>query len=231
MNNKPTISVDVISDVVCPWCYIGKRRLESALESLKEEHHIEVTYHPFQLDPSVPIEGYDFQEYMENRFGAGFAQKSKQVEQVAESVGLDFNFEELPKSINTFNLHRFIQISGEEGIQAEVKEALMDAYFVKRIDLTNPENIVNLFGQFGWSSEKTLEILHSDRGADAVKEEINYYKQMGVNSVPFYVINNKYGIAGAQPAEAFIQTITKVAREMNIEVAAGDSCDIDGENC
>jgi predicted DsbA family dithiol-disulfide isomerase len=228
---KNQILIDVVSDVVCPWCYIGKRRLERGIEGTQYSDNVEVRYHPFQLDPSVPLEGIDFQRYMENRFGANFVSKFHQVEQAAEGEGLDFNFEQLPKAINTFTLHRILTVSEHDGIQSEVKEALMKAYFVDRQDLTQENVLVELMKSLGWSAEKTKEILNSDLAADAVKEEMNYYKQMGVTGVPFFIFNQKYAVSGAQPAEVFAEIIEKVAKEMNIEPVLGEVCDVDGENC
>ncbi len=231
MNTKPTIRIDVVSDIVCPWCYIGKRRLEKAIEDTQSSCNLQVIYHPFQLDPSVPTEGVDFQSYMENRFGAGFSQKFRQVEQAAETVGLDFDFENLPKSINTFVFHRILTIALHENIQVAVKEALMKAYFVDRIDLTNEQNVVDLMSQFGWTAEKTIGILHSDEGSDEVKEEMHYFRQQGISGVPFFIFDKKYAVSGAQPSEVFSQIFQELLQEKQVQAVSGDVCDIDGENC
>jgi len=231
MNKAKAIRIDVVSDVVCPWCYIGKRRLEKAIEDTQYSDNVQVIYHPFQLDPSVPMEGLDFQTYMENRFGANFVSKFHQVEQAAQGEGLDFDFERLPKAINTFTLHRILTVAEQDGIQSEVKESLMKAYFVDRQDLTQENNLIILMESLGWSAKKTQEIIHSTIGADAVKEEMNYYRQLGVTGVPFFIFNQKYAVSGAQPAEVFAEVIEKVAKEMDIEPVLGEVCDVDGENC
>ena len=228
---KNQIIIDVISDVVCPWCYIGKRRLEKGIKHTQYSDNVQVKYHPFQLDPSVPTEGVDFQTYMENRFGASFVSKFRQVEQAAVGEGLDFDFEQLPKAINTFALHRILTVAEADGIQSDTKEALMKAYFVDRQDLTQKNILIDLMQTLGWSAEKTKEILDSDIAADAVKEEMNYYRQLGVTGVPFFIINQKYAISGAQPAEVFAEIIEKVAKETNIESIVGEVCEVGGENC
>ena len=228
---KNQILIDVVSDVVCPWCYIGKRRLEKGIEGTQYSDNVQVKYHPFQLDPSVPIEGTDFQAYMENRFGAGFVSKFQQVEQAAQGEGLEFDFEKLPKAINTFTLHRILTIAEADGIQSAVKEALMKAYFVDRQDLTQENILIDLMQMFSWSAEKTKEILNSDVAADGVKEEMNYYRQLGVTGVPYFIFNQKYAVSGAQPAEVFAEIIEKVAQEMNIEPVVGEVREVDGENC
>lgn len=116
MNKANVISIDVVSDVVCPWCYIGKRRLEKAIEDTQSSDNlqakkVEIIYRAYQLDSSVPTTGMDFQMYMQNRFGNNFVEKFHQVEQVAKVEGLDFDFSKLPKAINTFTLHRILAIA------------------------------------------------------------------------------------------------------------------------
>jgi predicted DsbA family dithiol-disulfide isomerase len=236
MNKKIKIRVDVVSDIVCPWCYIGKRRLEKAIKYTQSSDNvqvedIEIVYHPFQLDPSVPAEGIGFQTYMENRFGGNFVDKFRQVEQAAETEGLSFDFANLPKSINTFTLHRILTVAEQDGIQSDVKEALMKAYFVDKVDLTSDENIVSIMANYGWDEAKTKEIIYSDIASDEVKEEMNYYRQLGVSGVPFFIFNQKYAISGAQPSDVFVEIIEKVAQELEVANVEGEVCDIDGESC
>jgi predicted DsbA family dithiol-disulfide isomerase len=236
MNKERVIRIDVVSDVVCPWCYIGKRRLEKAIEDTQVSDNVqvkntEIIYRAYQLDPSVPKQGLDFQTYMENRFGSGFTSKFHQVEQVAQMEGLDFDFASLPKAINTFTLHRILTIALQDGIQAEVKEAFMKAYFIDRQDLTQEKNLIELLGKYGWSAEKTLEIINSDVATDEVKEEINYYRQLGVTGVPFFIFNQKYAVSGAQPSAVFMEILEKISKEMEVEMFAGEVCDVDGGNC
>lgn len=236
MNKEKVIRIDVVSDVVCPWCYIGKRRLEKAIEDTQVSDNVqvkntEIIYRAYQLDPSVPKEGLDFQTYMENRFGAGFTSKFHQVEQVAQMEGLDFDFASLPKAINTFTLHRILTIALQDGIQAEVKEAFMQAYFIDRQDLTQENILIKLLGKYGWSAEKTIEIINSNIATDEVKEEMNYYRQLGVTGVPFFIFNQKYAVSGAQPTAVFMEILEKVSKEMEVEMVEGEVCDVDGGNC
>lgn len=236
MNKEKLIRIDVVSDVVCPWCYIGKRRLEKAIEGTQlsgnvQAKKVEITYRSYQLDPSVPHEGVDFQTYMENRFGSGFVSKFQQVEQAAQIEGLNIDFSSLPKAINTFTLHRILTMALQDGIQAEVKEAFMKAYFIDKQDLTQENILVELLEKHGWSAEKTLKIINSDIATDEVKEEINYYRQLGVTGVPFFIFNQKYAVSGAQPAEVFTEILEKVSKEMAVEMVTGEVCDVDGENC
>lgn len=236
MNEKPVIRIDVVSDVVCPWCYIGKRRLEKAIKYTQSSEKpqvkdVEIVYHPFQLDPSVPQDGIDFQTYMENRFGGNFVEKFRQVEQAAQTEDLHFDFEHLPKAINTFTLHRILTVAEQDGIQSAVKESFMKAYFVDKIDLTVEDNIVTLLEECGWNATKTKEIIHSDVASDEVKEQMHYYRQLGVSGVPFFIFNQKYAVSGAQPTEVFMEVIEKVSQEMVIAPISGEVCNVDSKNC
>jgi hypothetical protein len=218
MNKINVIRIDVVSDVVCPWCYIGKRRLEKAIEDTQSSDNlqvkeIEIIYRAYQLDPSVPPTGMDFQMYMQNRFGNNFVEKFQQVEQVARVEGLDFDFSKLPKAMNTFTLHRILAVALKDGIQSAVKESLLKAYFVDRQDLTQDNILVELLGKYGWSAEKTLSIINSEIGTDEVKAEISYYQQLGVTGVPFFIFNQKYAVSGAQSSEVFAEILEKVASD------------------
>jgi predicted DsbA family dithiol-disulfide isomerase len=236
MNKKPVIQIDVVSDVVCPWCYIGKRRLEKAIEGTQSSDNlqvknIEIIYRAYQLDPSVPKEGTNFQTYMENRFGRNFVEKFHQVEQAGRTEGLEFNFSNLPKAINTFTLHRILTVALQDGIQSEVKESFMKAYFVDKQDLTQENILIKVMENCGWKAGKTLKIIHSDITTDEVKEEMNYYRQLGVTGVPFFIFNQKYAVSGAQPVEVFAEIIEKISKEMRVEMVEGEVCDFDGQNC
>lgn len=229
---KSKIRIDVVSDVACPWCYIGKRRIEQAIENTQISDNVQIIYHPFQLDPSIPNEGIDFNTYAENRFGDGYLQKFTQVENAGKSVGLDFEFEALPKAINTFHLHRFLTIAAMEGKQAELKELFLKAYFVDRIDLSKKEELINILSQIGWSEDKTSALLNSDEATDSVKEEMHYFRQHGVGGVPFYIFNKKYALSGAQPSEVFEQVFQQILQEEGITVQGeSNSCDIETGEC
>lgn len=221
------VRVDVVSDIVCPWCYIGKRRLEAALETLKKDVSAEIVYHPFQLDPSSPKQGRPFRHHMESRFGRERAATMfAHVEQVASEVGLDFNFSEIAKDFNTLDLHRLLTVAYEKGLQAATKEALMDAHFVRRVDLTDQATLVATLVAIGWTEEDILTVLKSDQGRESVQGELDYFRQLGVTGVPFFILNNKYALSGAQPESVFVDALRKVLEEAKPElIATGATCD------
>lgn len=223
---KIKIKIDVVSDVVCPWCYIGKKRLETALASLPEHLETEITFQPFELNPDMPQEGTNQKEYLANKFGGidRFEQITQRVTSVAAIEGLNFNFSIQQVSPNTFNAHRFIWLAGKEGIQPAVKEALMSAYFEKGIDLSKKENLLEVVTAAGLSRSKSLQLLDSQEGAAEVRQmqQLNYQRK--ISGVPFFIINNQYGISGAQPAEVFVSALTEIGQSMNVQ---GEACDID----
>jgi predicted DsbA family dithiol-disulfide isomerase len=228
--NKPKIRIDVVSDVVCPWCYIGKRRLERALDHLHDQYDFEIEYQPFELNPDMPKEGVNQKEYLAKKFGseARYEQITSQTTQTAATEGLKFDFARQNVSPNTKDAHRIIYLSKEEDKQPQVKEAFMKAYFEEGVDLSKRENLIAVSTRAGLDEGKVKSWLDSDKGLTEVElaEQANY--QRGISGVPFYIINNKYGVSGAQPTQAFIQMLTQVGKEV---IAQGESCDVDAANC
>lgn len=226
---KETIKLDVVSDVACPWCYVGKRRLETALSQWKGAA-VEVTWRPFQLDPSIPESGYDRNTYLSNKFGD--LERSKQMTDRLVEVGKDenitFNFGDKWLAVNTLPLHQLLHVAGEEGFKESLKERFLKAYFDENLHLNDTSVLIEILTEYGWDAEKTKKIIADDTIAYAVKQEIAHYQQRGVTGVPFFIINDQYGFSGAQPPSVFLDAFAKVAP---IEIIAeGDSCDpVSGE--
>jgi predicted DsbA family dithiol-disulfide isomerase len=227
--NKPTIKIDVVSDVVCPWCYIGKRRLEKAVDQLKDKYNFQIEYHPFELNPDTPKDGYDQKIYLSNKFGGEdrYLEITENTTNVAAEDGLSFNFAIQKKSPNTFDAHRIIFYSQREGKQAEIVEAFYEAYFTKGIDLTKTENLIAVATEAGLTRKKVEAFLLSDEGIKEVREMENHGRSIGITGVPFFIINNKYAVSGAQPAEFFLNAIPDISSKTTVE---GQSCEV-GENC
>src|ERR1041385_4252126 len=185
---KPVIKIDVVSDVVCPWCYIGKRRLEKAIDQLKSDFDFEVEYHPFELNPNMPTEGRSQKEYLVAKFGGEerYNKITNHTEKTAAEEGLKFDFSKQKTSPNTFNSHRLIAFAKTKGKQAEVKEALMSAYFEKGIDLTKTESLISIAVECGLDANETNSFLNSDvlRADVKLEEQLNH--QRGISGVPFY---------------------------------------------
>lgn len=226
---KPVIKIDVVSDVVCPWCYIGKRRLEKAIDRLKNDFDFEVEYHPFELNPSMPMEGRDQKEYLSTKFGSEerYHQITNHTAKTAAQEGLNFDFSKQQTSPNTFHSHRLIAFAKTKGKQAELKEALMSAYFEKGIDLTKTQSLIDIAVEHGLERNETEQFLNSDKLAAEVKLEEQLNHQRGISGVPFYIINNKYGVSGAQPTDIFVNALTEIGGE----TAAAEACDVDSKEC
>lgn len=212
---KTTIKIDVISDVVCPWCYIGKRRLEKALNKLDSEYTFEVTYHPFELNPSIPESGVNQKQYLSQKFGGEerYEKITAHVAQVAAEEGITFNFHKQAVSPNTRTAHRIIQLAKHVNLQTEVKEAFMKAYFTDGVDLSKNESLITCATLAGMERNVVEQLLSTEMGVAEVIQAEKEIQQLGITGVPFYIINNKYGLSGAQPPEAFIEVIQKAALE------------------
>jgi len=228
---KPVIKIDIVSDVVCPWCYIGKRRIEKAMTALKDEFDFEINYLPFELNPQTPKEGHNLKEYLSNKFGGEekYSQITRHVTQVAAQEGLQFNFDRQPITPNTKDVHRVIWYAKKEGKQPEVKEAFLKAYFEEGIDLTKKDNLLSVAASAGLNTTRVASLLDSEEGLPEVVqlEQLSY--QRGVSGVPFYIINNQYGISGAQSSDVFIQALQQIGADINL--SHSEVCDVEEKNC
>lgn len=227
---KPTLKIDIVSDVVCPWCYIGKRRLERAMDQLKDQFDFDVEYHPFELNPTMPKEGRNQKEYLAAKFGGEerYHQITNHVTGVAAQEGLKFDFANQNVSPNTLNAHRLIAFAKREGKQPQMKEALMSAYFEKGTDLSDDKNLVAIAVELGLNEKQVADFLKTDELAAEVKMEEHVNIQRGISGVPFYIIDNKYGVSGAQPSETFVKALTEIGSKIS---ATADACDIEEKNC
>jgi predicted DsbA family dithiol-disulfide isomerase len=212
---KRVIQIEVVSDVVCPWCYIGKRRLERALEQLKDQFDFTLTFLPFELNPGMPKEGVNQKSYLSQKFGGEerYRQITNHVTQLAKEEGLTFDYDKQITSPNTRDAHRIIWMARQDGKQALVKEAFLKAYFENGIDLSKKENLVAVAASAGLDKHKVQSLLETDDGAAEVEMIEQMSQQRGVSGVPFYIINNKYGISGAQPSEVFVKVLREIGEK------------------
>ena len=227
---KPTIKIAVVSDVVCPWCYIGKHRLERAIRQLEKDFDFEVAYYPFELNPDMPKEGLNQVDYLTKKFGGSdeYTRLTENVTKVAANDGLTFRFDKQLVSPNTRDAHRLILYANQEAKQTALVEALFKAYFTDGIDLTKVENLLTLAQQCGLDRERTELFLNSSTGYAEVATAEKELSQMGISGVPFYIINDQYGVSGAQPPETFIQAFQDIA---NIKATHGAACDVNSNLC
>jgi predicted DsbA family dithiol-disulfide isomerase len=228
------IKIDIVSDIACPWCYVGKKRLEKAL-ALVPEIAVDITWQPFQLDPSVPLEGRDLKAYYEAKFGS--AEKVQEIFEhmgrVGEAEGIAFDFGKMERTMNTLSLHVLMLEAEKEGFKAELKMRFFKAYFEDATDLGKTENLVTIMAEYDWSAERVSGILSNTEMMEEVKAKISYFQSRGVSAVPFFIFNEKYGISGAQSPQVLVDTLRQIQREMAAEIpaAAVERCDLDGGEC
>lgn len=233
--------IEIWSDYVCPFCYIGKRRLEEALASTNLADKAEVVFKAYQLDPNTPpTSEASTLDGLAKKYGVSLDEAKKMMANVAEqakTVDLHYNVAEM-KVANTFNAHRLAKLAEQEGKAAAVSERLMQGSFIKGEPLGNEEILLAIAEEVGISVDRTKEMLQSDEFADEVRSDIAEAGQIGVQGVPFFVINRKYAISGAQSSEVFAEALEKVAKEEGIQpqlkvlgsdgqgVCKDDQCDI-----
>ncbi|GLQ34304.1 polyketide biosynthesis protein [Amylibacter marinus] len=208
--------IDIISDPICPWCYIGKTRLDRALEALPE-HDFIIEWHPFQLNPSFPPEGMDRREYLEHKFG-GPEQAVKvysQIDQTAKDTGLDLNLAGIKRTPNTIDAHRLIHWAGIEGKQNAVVDRLFKAFFKEGRDISEHSVLVRIASGAGMDGDAVRRLLESDADTDDIRARDADARKKGVSGVPCFVVANQYVVQGAQPQEMW----ENVIREINEKAA------------
>lgn len=215
MTAKP-LQIDVVSDVVCPWCYIGKHRLERALE-LVQDVPFEVRWRPFFLNPWVPREGISREDYLTKKFGSVEAYKniSGRVAHAAAEEGLQYNNELVKRQPNTIDCHRLIHWADKIGKAGEMKQKLMELYFRDGGDLTDINALVQAAADVGLDAEDVRKRLATDEDIDLITEQANNASEKGISGVPTFVLANKYALSGAQPPEQLAAAIRQAAAEIN----------------
>ena len=208
---EKTLKIEVYSDVVCPWCYVGKRRLERALTEFGGD--VRVTWRPFQLNPTMPKEGMDRTAYLEAKFGSldAFRQLEEHVQAAGVSEQITFAFEKIARTPNTFAAHRLIWLGEREGCQDAVVDALFRGYFEEGADIGSSAVLVQLAAQAGLPDESVERLLRSDEGTAEVKAEESAGHKLGIRGVPYFVLDGTYAISGAQPVDIFVSALKRVA--------------------
>lgn len=209
------MKVEIWSDIACPFCYIGKRHLEKALEQLPEIE-AEITWKSFELDPNAPVNSeLDIYDTLAKKYGRDrnwARQMNANMVNMASQAGLSFDMDSI-KPTNTFNAHQLIHLAKEEDKQDEMKEALLSAYFSNGKHLGNLETLVEIAGKVGIDKEKARNVLENNSYSNKVVKDVEEAHRLGVQGVPFFYINEKYGLSGAQPVETFVNALTKIYEE------------------
>jgi predicted DsbA family dithiol-disulfide isomerase len=232
------LKVEIWSDVVCPWCYIGKRRFESALASFEHRDQVEVYWRSYQLDPTTPrTSELTLNEMLASKYGLT-QQKAEEMNAHMSSLaaleGLDYHLGQAHPA-NTFDAHRLIHLAAAHDLQDAMKERLMKAYFTEGQAVGDIETLVALAVEVGLDAEEALAALTSNTYADEVAADIHLAGELGISGVPFFVINEQYGISGAQPKEVFQKILKQVWAETHPLITIGgtgeDAGSCEGDNC
>jgi predicted DsbA family dithiol-disulfide isomerase len=221
------VRIEIWSDVVCPWCYIGKRRLEHALETFAHADEVEIEWRSFQLDPAAPTQPHEtVAEHLGAKYGGGpdaGQQMIDRVEAVAAEEGLLYRLGEAQRA-NTVDAHRLLHLAAAEGRQGALKEELLAAYFLRAANVADPAVLRKAAADVGLDAGRVEEVLASEEYAAEVEADIREAAALGATGVPFFVIDRKYGVAGAQPTEVMTQVLERAWSESHpvIDVVGGD---------
>jgi predicted DsbA family dithiol-disulfide isomerase len=212
-----SLTIDIVSDVVCPWCFIGKRRLEAALELYRKQRPDapapEIVFHPFELNPDLPREGIARADYIAKKFGTrGYSAHDRLVHAGAQ-LGIPFAFDKIERQPNTLAAHALIERARPSGVQGEVKEALLKAFFVDGLDLTDDKTLVGVAAGAGLERRDAEAALADENLRRAVAEEEEKARAMGVNGVPFFIFNQRLAVEGAQPPEVLLEAMLEAEKE------------------
>lgn len=211
--------IDVVSDTVCPWCYIGKRRFDMA-KAERPDIDIDLRWRPYQLDPTIPAEGVDRREYMEAKFGKN---RSKEVGNVireaADEAGITLAFDKIQRSPNTFDSHRLIRWGASAGAQNEIVEILFRRYFEDGEDIGDRKVLVDAAKEAGMDHELVAYLLLHNKDADLVANEANQAREMGISGVPTFLFEGKFAVVGAQEKEGYLRAIDKVQAKLSEQAA------------
>lgn len=236
MENK--LKVQIWSDIMCPFCYIGKRRIEEALNQFEHKKSVKIEWKSFELDAGfIPSTDDNLAEHLAEKYrkDTDWAQNMlDNMTQNAKTAGLDFNFEKAVLA-NSHNAHRLLHLAKKHNLANELEELLFKAYLTDGKDLNNLDTLSELGIEIGLEAEAIAQVLHSNAYSQEVKQDIQQANAIGVQGVPFFVFDNKYAISGAQPATAFLQTLEKVWQEGQFDSKVTvlndtneNSCDING---
>ncbi|WP_369968179.1 DsbA family oxidoreductase [Stenotrophomonas rhizophila] len=227
------MKIDIWSDVVCPWCWIGKHRFQEGVALLGDDApEIEVHWHPFQLDPDAGTTPVPLREAYVAKFGSAerTAQILSQTQTTARAEGLPMDFDQGQVRVTTLPAHRLLWLAGREGVQEAVGEALFRAHFVEGRNLADTRTLIAAAAAGGIPAERVSALLAGEEGLQEIQAQLAQAQALGIQSVPTFVVNDRYAIQGAQPPEAFAQALRQIAADMpDTPVAAqGGQCDVDG---
>jgi len=213
---EQTVKLDIMSDPICPWCYIGKTHLDKALAAVPD-HPFVIEWHPFQLNPDMPDGGIDRRAYLEGKFGGKEAaiRAYAPVVEHAKSAGLEINFEGMQRTPNTLDAHRLIHWAGIENLQTKAVDALFHAYFVEARDIGDHEVLADIADNIGMDASVVRRLLKTDSDRDDIAARDAHSRSMGISSVPTFIVASKHAVPGAQPPELWQRVIAELQEQID----------------
>lgn len=217
---KTKLHLDVIVDVVCPWCFLGKRRLDAAIEEL-DDLEVEVRYRPFQLDPTIPPEGIEREEYIIGKFGSADAldEAHARLFDLGADVGITYAFDLIEKTPNTLDAHRLVRWAAAEGLGDAMLERLFSLFFEEGSNLADADTLIAAAEEVGLDGDEVTMKLEDGVDLDAVKADIAHAGRMGITGVPTVIVENKFAISGAQTSEVLVDALRRIASELDASKA------------
>jgi len=209
------VTIDIYSDIVCPWCYVGKRRLERALAHLNDGVQARITWRPFQLNPTMPLDGMDRATYLKAKFGSleNFGRMEEQLLAAGVEERIPFAFEKIQRTPNTFAAHRLVWYAAQQGKQDAMVEALFRGYFLEGKNIGDVTTLTHVAAEAGLDRTETEEFLESEKGVVEVKGEEAVGRRLGIRGVPYFVFNGIVSISGAQPPDIFVSAIQQAEKQ------------------
>ncbi|MCJ8164396.1 DsbA family oxidoreductase [Pontibacter sp. E15-1] len=233
--SKQKIKIDIVSDVNCPWCYVGEQRLNKAIAQSGDKYEFDISFKPFELNPNIPATGMDRITYFKNNYGPQILSQldamNQRLQDAGAEDGITFNFDKLTAVNNTFNGHRLIWLAGTCGVQEQVANALFYSYFTEGSDMNDTALLTRIGLDNGIPAAELEGFFEGEAGKTEVRKMEQWAQAAGITGVPAFIINDKYLISGAQPADAFHQVFSQVAPILDEIVGEGGSCDVASGIC
>ena len=212
LTSEQPLRIDIVSDVVCPWCVVGYRQLAAALEQTHTAH--EIHWHPFELNPNMPSEGQNMGEHITEKYGSSKADSDAsraQITKVGSEVGFEFNFTDELRMHNTFNLHQLLHWAEQQGRTHELKQALFTAHFTDNKNLSDITVLADIASEIGLNREEALAVLEDQRFANDVREIEQHWQRQGIQSVPAIIFNEQHLVSGAQGVDNYVNILEQLA--------------------
>jgi predicted DsbA family dithiol-disulfide isomerase len=213
-----TLHIEMVSDLMCPWCWVGLRRLKGAM-ALVPELEVEVLFRPFELDPTVPAGGTDYKAYMKSKFGSDQGRdRANQMRdlliQYGQDEGIPFNFDKITRRANSFNAHRVVRWAQGQGLGMAAKEALFEAVFSKGEDIGDHETLVTIASKIGLDPNVVSDLLASDADVETTRQEQNLFRQIGISGVPTFIAHRQIAVQGAESSEKLARFLSTAAAQI-----------------